>query len=386
MTGRKPVLRLRAALILTGLLAHHAVLAQTAGPQQLEDLPDELVTEGKIPEQAGLKAGEWAILPIPQSNPTIGTGLQLLVARFFQVDAQSSSSVIGGGAAAYDSGTRGVGAGGLVSFAQDQWRVKGGLGYFDARYDLFGVGTDAGNDAQGVPIAQEISAIGAQVLRRVAKGTYAGIGYFYLRSNVGLNTSTPPPADIAALIDRDGEVVDTGPQLVASYDSRDANFGPHTGTYATLTAAFASENLGGTFTYQRYNALINHYLPVGEKHTLALGMSLCRATTEAPFYAQCMYGAGGYPRGYVAGQFRDQAMYVAQAEWRTQLTARWGVTAFGALGQVGADFGDLEDLLPAGGFGLRYLVAPENRVNLSADIAWNKDGDASFYLRIGEAF
>ena len=84
-TALVPALRLRHTFVLAALLTGPAVLAQTAGPQQLEDLPDELVTESKVPEQAGLKAGEWAILPIPQSNPTIGTGLQLLVARFLMV-------------------------------------------------------------------------------------------------------------------------------------------------------------------------------------------------------------------------------------------------------------------------------------------------------------
>ncbi len=78
-------------------------------------------------------------------------------------------------------------------------------------------------------------------------------------------------------------------------------------------------------------------------------------------------------------------MYVAQAEWRTQLAARWGATAFVGIGQVGPDFGSLEDRLPAAGVGVRYLVAPGHRVNLSADLAWNEDGETSFYLRVGEA-
>lgn len=42
-------------------------------------------------------------------------------------------------------------------------------------------------------------------------------------------------------------------------------------------------------------------------------------------------------------------------------------------------------MLPAGGFGLRYLASKEANVNLRADIAWGKDG-AAFYFGIGEAF
>jgi hypothetical protein len=376
-----------ASLVAAALLATSSTLAQQAALHPVEDPPHEVLSQAKVSDQAGLKRGEWALLPIPQSNPTIGTGLQLLIARFFQTDADSTSSAVGVGGAAYDSGTWGAGAGGMVAFGQDRWRVSGAVGYFDARYDLFGVGIEAGDENRAVPIAQEATVAGGRILRRVGKAIYAGAGYFYLKSKVALDEEgIALPPDIAVLLERDAEVTDAGPLLAVSYDTRDANFGPRTGSYANLTAAFPSEALGGTFSYQRYFAQANHYLPVREKHTVAFGLTLCGVTEEAPFYAQCLYGAGGAPRGYVAGQYRDQAMYVAQAEWRTQVAARWGATAFAAIGQVGQHFGALEDLLPAAGVGVRFLVAPEHRVNLSADLAWNKDGETSFYLRIGEAF
>jgi hypothetical protein len=44
------------------------------------------------------------------------------------------------------------------------------------------------------------------------------------------------------------------------------------------------------------------------------------------------------------------------------------------------------NLLPAGGFGVRWMAAPQNKVNIRADLAWGKGEDALFYLSIGEAF
>jgi hypothetical protein len=45
-----------------------------------------------------------------------------------------------------------------------------------------------------------------------------------------------------------------------------------------------------------------------------------------------------------------------------------------------------DNLLPAGGVGVRWMAAPKNKVNIRADVAWGEDGDALFYLTIGEAF
>jgi hypothetical protein len=58
------------------------------------------------------------------------------------------------------------------------------------------------------------------------------------------------------------------------------------------------------------------------------------------------------------------------------------------VGEVAPSFGDMsgDDLLPAGGLGVRFMAAPDNRANVSADIAWGKDGDTAFYLYVGEAF
>ncbi len=40
------------------------------------------------------KTSEWILLPIPKASPAIGGGLQLIGARFFQVDANSQPSVL----------------------------------------------------------------------------------------------------------------------------------------------------------------------------------------------------------------------------------------------------------------------------------------------------
>ncbi len=56
-------------------------------------------------------------------------------------------------------------------------------------------------------------------------------------------------------------------------------------------------------------------------------------------------------------------------------------------GSVAPDLGSFrgDDLLPAGGAGLRLRVSETYGVNVSVDYAFGKDSDA-IYVRIGEAF
>jgi hypothetical protein len=54
---------------------------------------------------------------------------------------------------------------------------------------------------------------------------------------------------------------------------------------------------------------------------------------------------------------------------------------------VAPGFDDLsgDDLLPSLGLGLRFTLAPENKVSLRVDAAAGKD-DYAFYLGVAEAF
>jgi len=135
------------ALVLTGT---GAAAEDTTTSIDVPDL-DSAIEDGAVsmtlrPPARSEKQTEWIFLPIPKANPAIGGGLQLVAARFFQADAKSQTSVLGAGAGYYSSDTWFAAAGGAVNFSEDRWRVSGGLGYLDAKYDFYGVGSDSGND------------------------------------------------------------------------------------------------------------------------------------------------------------------------------------------------------------------------------------------------
>lgn len=108
---------------------------------------------------------------------------------------------------------------------------------------------------------------------------------------------------------------------------------------------------------------------------------------DVPFFGLSQLGQRSDIRGYIDGQYRDHLLLAAQAEYRRFFTPRWGAALFGGVGTVAPDFGELDpdDLLWAGGGGLRYRLSRRNPVSLRLDFAYGKDGPA-WYLTMGEAF
>jgi outer membrane protein assembly factor BamA len=377
------------ALVLTGT---GAAAEDTTTSIDIPDLDsaieDRAVSMTLRPPARSEKQTEWVFLPIPKANPAIGGGLQLVAARFFQADAKSQTSVLGAGAGYYSSDTWFAAAGGAVNFSEDRWRVSGGLGYIDAKYDFYGVGSDAGSDGIRIPINQTASAAFVSVLRRVWANWYIGGGYRYLDSQAGLNVSLPGNKEIEDILKNGVHIVSAGPTLAASYDTRDLNMNPRTGSYITIDAIFPSKNFGSDANYDRVKIKANGYWPTTERITLAGRFSLCGASANTPFFDICYFGADSDLRGYVVGRYQDLTKFAVQGEVRTQFTARWGGVVFAGVGQVAPTFHQMTDdnLLPAAGFGVRWMAAPKNKVNIRADVAWGEDGDALFYLSVGEAF
>jgi len=335
------------------------------------------------------KESEWVVLPIPKSSPAIGTGLQLVGARFFKADTKSQPSVFGAGAGYYSSDTWFAGVGGAYNFAADRWRIMAGVGYVDASYDFYGIGNDAG-DATDIkfPIRQTGTAAMVKVLRLIGANWYAGIGYRYLDSQVSLRVSLPQAPELEEILNTGVRIVAQGPTLSAVYDTRDLNLNPRTGSYVSIEGLTSTKSLDSEETYQRLTINASHYWPLSDDYVLAGRMTVCGVTDNAPFFDLCLYGSDNDLRGYTVGRYQDLTMFAAQAELRAQFTPRWGGVVFAGIGEVAPDFGDMNsgDLLPAGGVGVRWMAAPENRVNVRADLAWGQGDDALFYLSIGEAF
>jgi len=90
--------------------------------------------------------GNFVVVPIPFSNPTLDSGLVLGAAYFHsQTDAQKAvqpPSVTGAGFLYSENKSWGVAAGHSAYWDEDRWRASGLVGYADLKLPLLGSATN----------------------------------------------------------------------------------------------------------------------------------------------------------------------------------------------------------------------------------------------------
>ncbi|HVY08227.1 MAG TPA: hypothetical protein VHB46_19785, partial [Burkholderiales bacterium] len=163
-------------LALQSVRAWAQELVPNRGVKEVESPPPETGVDLKVDAKAG---GEWVLMPIPVSNPSIGTGLALTALHLFPFGGASQPSLIGAGAAITSNGTWVAGGGTKLRLDEDRWRLTAGGGVGSLHYDFFGIGEDAGNKDQSIPLVTRTVAAVGSLLRRVGEGLYAGGGLRY---------------------------------------------------------------------------------------------------------------------------------------------------------------------------------------------------------------
>ncbi|MBW4889540.1 outer membrane protein assembly factor [Mucilaginibacter sp. HMF5004] len=108
---------------------------------------------------------------------------------------------------------------------------------------------------------------------------------------------------------------------------------------------------------------------------------------DLPSTGADMYNNTG--RGYTIDRFRGNNMIYLEAEYR------FGITRNGLLGAVifgnAANYSknitdDLQNILPAGGGGLRIKINKHSNTNLCIDYGFGTQGSRGFFVNLGEVF
>jgi hypothetical protein len=354
---------------------------QTPSPSQNETQPPK--------KKKRTKRGSIVIAPIPISSPALGSGIEPVVGYIFPFsmkDKISPPSVVGVGGLITNNGSRGFVVGGELYLKQDTYRITSALAHGNVNYDLYGIGTAAGNAGLKLPLNQTGEAFLGEVLRKLAWRFFLGPRFFTghsiitVRPNEG--SSVPPPPDVGI------ETRLTAIGLRLSRDTRANHFYPTSGMVFDFTSDFYSQVLGSKYTFQSYKTTFNKYKGLTDKQTLAYNAYFCAVGGAPPFYENCIYGTNNELRGYTAGRYLDRYMIATQLEYRVVLPKRFGLVAFGGIGEVAPGGGRLfrtNQFLPAGGGGVRFLLSKQYHVNLRADIGQGKNGH-TFSMGVGEAF
>lgn len=358
--------------------------ARAAGPEAAGATAQ---TSGEAAAQAkGGGKPTFVVMPIPQSSPALGNGLAVAAVALYQPEGSGGVWTTGAGALYTDTDSWAAAVFQKSHFAGDRFRLTAAGGYADMNLDFYGIGSGAGERKHAIALNQKGAFVFAEGLYRVRPNLYIGAQYRLLDVDTTVDLPGPPPFPDLEIppIELGSRVSGLG--LAAEYDSRDTEYGPSKGVYAKGQLMWNDEAIGSDFDYSKFTASVNGYRGLG-KGVLAWRGSLCAAGDGAPFYDLCMYGQGNDLRGYETGQYRDGAMWAAQAEYRLPLFWRFGAVAFAGVGGIAPDLGDIGDstVLPAAGVGLRFAASRKYRVNVSLDAAWGKDSSA-IYFYIGEAF
>ncbi len=328
------------------------------------------------------------VMPIPIVNPTIGAGLGAMAMYLFEAgeNAPPSSLTFGGFYTDSDSWAGAVGT--QIYFKDDKYRMPAWVGFFDINVDFYGIGNEAGDRGIPVPISQSGPFFAPSFLFRIADNLYLGPRYRLLTIETVIDKTGLPAGHPGQALPDVFTVKSSGLGVILNYDKKDNKFYPHNGSFLNVDTNFTDESLNSDTNYQQYEVGYNLYREIGEQQILAWRATGCFTDGDTPYYDLCMFG-GEFDsmRGYVGGQYRDDMSLTTQLEYRWRFYKKWGLVAFGGIGQVASNLSEFttDNILPSAGLGVRFRASEEQRVNLSIDYARGKDSNA-WYFRIGEAF
>jgi hypothetical protein len=334
-----------------------------------------------------LQRGDLVVVPIPISNPTLGSGLVAGAAYFYpQSEEQKKlqpASVTGAGALYTSNDSKAFAVVQQNFWRGNKWRFTGVAGAADLRLSL--LTSEDSSGSQSLDWRIDGAFLFSKLARRLRGDWYGGVLMRLVDADqsieVAIATTAPPSS--GSNFDTGINTRSVGLGTYAEYDERDNPFNSTSGQYFKVDALFNDEKIGSNKTYQSYSAAYRSYYTLTDSLVLAWEALGCKRSGTAPLWDACTVNL----RGFSATDYLGKVSSSAQVEARWQLSERWGVVGFGGAGYVGGSFNGIREHepIPSYGAGLRFTVLKAKRINLRLDFAWSTDSNA-VHVSVGEAF
>ena len=327
-----------------------------------------------------LQKGDFVVVPIPISNPTLDTGLVVGGAYFYsQTEEQkgvqpASVTAAGGMYTSNDSFAFGIGQ--QNYWDDDTWRFNGAIGHADLNLTL--IAPDGSSTGLNTNWLIRGDFLQASISRRVIGKWYLGVLGRYVDVNQSIESGLP-----ATRSDTSPEITSVGLGVNVEYDRRDMPLNTYEGNYFEASALFNDQSFGSDKTYQSYAIAYRSYHELSRPIVLAWEVEGCGKGGTVPLWDAFIIGLRGFPATDYLGQWSASAQF--EARWR--MNRRWGLVGFAGGGYVSSSFSDVNEreIIPSYGIGLRFMVLAAKRINIRVDFARSTDSDA-VHLSVGESF
>ncbi len=327
-----------------------------------------------------LQKGDFVVVPIPISNPTLDTGLVVGGAYFYsQTEEQkgvqpASVTAAGGMYTSNDSFAFGIGQ--QNYWDDDTWRFNGAIGHADLKLTL--IAPDGSSTGLNTNWLIRGDFLQASISRRVIGKWYLGVLGRYVDVNQSIESGLP-----ATRSDTSPEITSVGLGVNVEYDGRDMPLNTYEGNYFEASALFNDQSFGSDKTYQSYAIAYRSYHELSRPIVLAWEVEGCGKGGTVPLWDACIIGLRGFPATDYLGRSSASAQF--EARWR--MNKRWGLVGFAGGGYVSGSFSDVNEreIIPSYGIGLRFMVLAAKRINIRVDFARSTDSDA-VHLSVGESF
>lgn len=267
---------------------------------------------------------------------------------------------------------------------REKFHLLGGIEYKRKPNKFYGIGNDTPKGLEE-DYATDVIRVRAELQRRLISRLYLGLVYHYEWSRVtrvengkllesGAINGTMPGAA-------------SGMGITMNYDTRNSALSASRGYFFQFMTVYFNEAFDSDYTFVRYTLDLRGFLPLFRKHVLAFQSYTALIDGDAPFEMLSLLGGKNLMRGIFEGRFRDNAMQVLQAEYRSPFIWRIRFVGFAGIGQVAprVDEFKADGFKFAFGGGVRYGLRMQENVFLRLDVARSEELTA-LYITVGEAF
>jgi len=347
------------------------------------------------PEDGAFDASEWLLdrkgfLPVPIiiTEPAIGYGGGAALLWFSESIREHSAGrerlsppdIYGGALAATENGTRIAGAFGMVTFGEEYWRWRGGVGRPDINIDFYGAGGELDNGDFKIGYNVEGWGSTQQLMRRLGESeNFIGGRWLYFDLDASLDTSQSQ----LPIVGNARNVRSSGLGVFFEHDSRDNFFTASKGWKGYVESMFYAPSIGSDNEYQTYRIYGFGYVPLGKRFVLGGRSDTRAARGDVPFYQLPFIDLRGIP----VARYQDENVTIVETELRWNVSSRWALLAFAGSGRTwgtSTHFDDGESASAWGG-GFRRLVARRLGIYMGIDVAKGPE-ETAFYIQTGSAW